>query len=273
MALNNTPEVKGGFFTGATDVITELIKTGKSVQAAENESARQIVEIGGGKYYWDAYNRQYRRFKEPIPDDEMFPSPLEFFTLDGLISYIVTNVEGLIPDTPDKKLILQVVDHRKVVLLSHPSEHKKERHVIASCMAHVPDLTFGSYLDTERFNTMLLSKFVETDSRDTLFKVVKSMTKEQSCTTTDDGVSQAITVKQGIASASNVVFQNPVPLKPMRTFTEIDQPESNFTLRVNEDAQCALFEADGGAWKNQAVRQIANYLIGELIGQNVIVIA
>lgn len=269
----NIPEMKGGFFTGATELVKELIDTGVKMQKMDAEALQSVVEIDGVKYYWDRMNYQYRPFKAPLPEDERVPAPLEFFTLDGLISYIVTNVEGLIPDTPDKKLILQVVDHRKVVLLSHPSEHKKERHVIASCMAHVPDLTFGSYLDTERFNTMLLSKFVETDSRDTLFKVVKSMTKEQSCTTTDDGVSQAITVKQGIASASNVVFQNPVPLKPMRTFTEIDQPESNFTLRVNEDAQCALFEADGGAWKNQAVRQIANYLIGELIGQNVIVIA
>lgn len=128
-------------------------------------------------------------------------------------------------------------------------------------------------MDTETFNTMLLSMFIETQARADLFKVIKSMTKEQNLNTTDDGVSQVITVKQGVSLASNVQFQNPVPLKPMRTFAEIEQPESNFTLRVNEDAQAALFEADGGAWKNEAVKKIKDYLNRNLYGHNVVIIA
>lgn len=90
---------------------------------------------------------------------------------------------------------------------------------------------------------------------------------------TDDGISQVITTKQGVSMAQNVVFQNPVPLKPMRTFTEVDQPESNFTLRVDEDANCALYEADGGAWKNEAVINIHDYLKNNLYGQNIVVLA
>ena len=137
----------------------------------------------------------------------------------------------------------------------------------------VPDITFGRYMDTELFNTQLLSKFIDTPARAELFRVIKSMTKEQGCTTTDDGISQVITTKQGVSMAQNVVFQNPVPLKPMRTFTEVDQPESNFTLRVDEDANCALYEADGGAWKNEAVINIHDYLKNNLYGQNIVVLA
>lgn len=90
---------------------------------------------------------------------------------------------------------------------------------------------------------------------------------------TDDGVSQVLTVKQGVSLAQNVTLQNPVPLKPMRTFSEVDQPESNFTLRVNGDADVALFEADGGAWKNAAVANIKNYLESKLYGYGVVVLA
>lgn len=153
------------------------------------------------------------------------------------------------------------------------TEREKVRHVIAGCSAHTPKIYFERYLDTEQFNTMLLSTFIDTEARKLLFTVVKSMTKEQNLNTTDDGVSQVITVKQGISTASNVQFQNPVPLKPMRTFIEIEQPESNFTLRVNERAECALFESDGGAWKNIAVQRIASYIRSMIFVSNVVVLA
>ena len=59
----------------------------------------------------------------------------------------------------------------------------------------------------------------------------------------------------------------------MRTFSEIEQPESNFVLRVDRDANIALFEADGGAWKNAAVARIRDYLKWRLSDCPVVVIA
>lgn len=276
MAVNTTPEIKSaGFFGGATELANFLVETGAKSERMSVENMQKVIEIDGKKYVWNRNNYCWVPVKpvDFIPDDVPFPAAYTFFTLDGLIDYIVENVEGLIPSEPEKRLILQVVDHTTVKLISHPSEHHKERHVIAKCDAHVPDISFGRYMDTEQFNTQLLSKFIDTEARAALFRVIKSMTKEQGCNTTDDGVSQVITVKQGVSMAANVTFQNPVPLKPMRTFAEIDQPESNFTLRVNEDAECALFEADGGAWKNEAVTRIRDYLRSKLSGQNVAVIA
>ena len=270
MANSSTPEMKGGFFTGATEVVKELVNMGSEMEKAYQES-RGIVMIGGHEHYWDPDKKEYVRIEIPKPEDDPFPDPYVFFTLDGIVDYICTDVEGIIHDFGS--LILHVVDQHTVKLMTPPSCNSKKRRVIAMCTAHVPRITFESYMDTERFNTMLLSNFIETEARENLFRVIKSMTKEQGCTTTDDGVSQVITVKQGVSTASNVAFQNPVPLKPMRTFTEIEQPESNFTLRVNEHAHCALFEADGGAWKNEAVQRIRDYLKQQLYGENIVVIA
>lgn len=278
MATNPTTDIKNaGFFGGATELAQYLVETGAAHERSnmEIESKQKIMEIDGQKYCWDSRNLCWVPIKPVkfIPDDEIVPPALTFFTLDGLIDYIKENVEGLIPTEPEHRLILQVVDHTSVRLMSHPSEHHKQRTIIAKCDAHVPDITFGRYMDTELFNTQLLSKFIDTPARAELFRVIKSMTKEQGCTTTDDGISQVITTKQGVSLAQNVVFQNPVPLKPMRTFTEVDQPESNFTLRVDEDANCALYEADGGAWKNEAVINIHDYLKNNLYGQNIVVLA
>lgn len=262
-----------GFFTGADDLAKYLVTIGMQIQKSETEAMNTLVEINGVQHYWDRNNYQYRPVKPIIPDDEPVPEPYVFFTLDGLIEYIKANTEGLIPEQPETPLILHVVDHDTVKLMSKPTKHRKQRHCIAKVDAHTPRIIFGDYLDVERFNTQLLSMFIETEARKLLFTVVKSMTKEQNLNTTDDGVSQVITVKQGVSTATNVQFQNPIPLKPMRTFSEVDQPESNFTLRVSENAECALFESDGGAWKNEAVARIGEYLRNNLHGYNVVVIA
>ena len=57
-------------------------------------------------------------------------------------------------------------------------------------------------------------------------------------------------------------------LRPYRTFTEVVQPASDFIFRMKEDRgiTCALFEADGGAWKNAAMKNIKEYLEFELEG-------
>ena len=80
----------------------------------------------------------------------------------------------------------------------------------------------------------------------------------------DDGVSQKATVKTGIASKGDAIVPSPACLKPFRTFVEVDQPISSFIFRMKDDRcggiQCALFEADGGAWKVSAMASIKAYL-------------
>jgi len=68
-----------------------------------------------------------------------------------------------------------------------------------------------------------------------------------------------LSIGSGVASVSEVRVPNPVSMKPYRTFVEVDQPESNFIFRMREGMQAALFEADGGAWKNVAMNNIKKY--------------
>ncbi len=56
-----------------------------------------------------------------------------------------------------------------------------------------------------------------------------------------------------------------VSLRPFRTFREIEQPESEFLFRMQSSGNgvppmCALFEADGGAWRMEAIARIKTFL-------------
>ena len=48
-------------------------------------------------------------------------------------------------------------------------------------------------------------------------------------------------------------------VNPDRTL-EVEQPASDFLLRLDKEGRPALYEADGGAWKLEAKRNIAAYL-------------
>ena len=53
-----------------------------------------------------------------------------------------------------------------------------------------------------------------------------------------------------------------------RTFMEVEQPESAFVFRMRQNerdgVECAIFEADGGAWMNAAMKNVKEYLQYEL---------
>ena len=79
----------------------------------------------------------------------------------------------------------------------------------------------------------------------------------------------------GIARVEDVPVPNPVELMPYRTFREVTQPTSTFILRLKPGRDgalptCALFEADGGAWKLRAIQSIAAYLTENTEGITII---
>lgn len=79
----------------------------------------------------------------------------------------------------------------------------------------------------------------------------------------DNGITQQVKVQTGIQLAGMENIRPIVRLEPYRTFPEIDQPESDFLLRVKDD-QVGIFEADGGMWKLYAKTLIKAYLENEL---------
>lgn len=213
------------------------------------EKKEPIIELDQGTFSRVSLNR----VTEPVA------SKLTVSTLTGLVDYIKTNVDHL-----EGKLLIQVKSPEEVALYS-PLNADREREKYVSAEAILPNnVAYERFLDTERFNIMLQSAFVNNKDKEILLKYTGLIQDDAVKTIGDDGVSQQVTVKTGVASVGQAVVPNPVTLAPFRTFPEVEQPESKFIFRMKEGPSAALFEADGGAWRNKAILNIKAYLEKEL---------
>lgn len=183
---------------------------------------------------------------------------LQINTLTGLIGYIKANLERT-----DSNFYLQVYDE-KTVYLKGVLDSEGEREKLVKVNAIVPNFDYGYFLGSEELIIALQSKFTSSKDRDLLLKVIGNVKEENVRTTGDNGISQAVTIKTGVASADDVLVPNPVALAPYRTFLEVEQPTSSFIFRMKDGPKGAVFEADGGAWRNQAIFNICEYLAEEL---------
>lgn len=185
---------------------------------------------------------------------------IEMNTLTSLVDYIKANI-----DTMSKKMIIQVVDPTKVLLYSN-LDSERVRETIVEVNAQIPFFEFGRFMDHESFCIALQSKFIDNEDRALVLKFAGTVEEGTVAQYGDDGITQKATVKTGIASKGDAVVPNPVRLIPFRTFMEVEQPASDFIFRMRSERgiQCAIFEADGGAWKNSAANSIKSYLVTEL---------
>ena len=248
-----------------------LLKAGMKMQSDLNELKRpEVMSINGHNYI--TVGNRIELVKPVLPEKIVKPDTFTAFSLDGLIDYIKSDVDGIFKDA-ERRHIVRVTSPTKVEVISPTTGYWMERIIVAQCAAVVPDITFGRFMDTDDFQIMVQTSFEDSDNRAIVLKLAGSVRKEQSMQTADDGTSQKVTINTGVATASDVIVKNPVILTPFRTFREVHQPESPFILRFNEDARAALFTGDGSAWKLEAVANIAEYLKANLAGYNVEVIA
>lgn len=191
---------------------------------------------------------------------------IEMNTLSSLVDYIKANVDEM-----SGKMIIHVQSPTKVQMYSQ-LDYERKREYMVEVNAQVPDFRFNQFTDHEPFCINLQSKFIDAPGTDRTLLLKFAGTVEAGTVAEygDDGVTQKATVKTGIASKGEAIVPNPVILQPYRTFVEVPQPYSQYIFRMKQDKydgiQCALFEADGGAWKIEAMKEIKAYLEEQLSG-------
>ena len=213
----------------------------------------EVLDINGGKYVDKDVHRV---------DKELRASAIQMNTLTSLVDYLKAGVDSMAD-----KMLVQVVSPMKVIVLSMLDADRK-REELVDVKAMIPDFEYGRYMGNERFIIALQSKFIANDDRALLLQFAGTVKDESIAQYGDDGVTQKATIKTGITSVGDAVVPNPVKLRPFRTFIEVEQPESAFVFRMRQaeghGVECAIFEADGGAWKNAAMKSIKEYLQYEL---------
>lgn len=174
-------------------------------------------------------------------------------SLSGLIEYIQSEFDS------DKRLMVHVESPTEVKCFDALNENASRNNYIEA-KAMLPHFPFDRFIGSEEFNIKLQSGFVKNDDRDIMLQVVGNIREDNVNEVGDDGISQSVTAKTGIATVGQVKVPNPVALMPYRTFTEVEQPESNFVFRMKSGPTCALIEADGGEWQLEAMKNIKAFL-------------
>lgn len=188
------------------------------------------------------------------------PEQLHLDTLTGLVKAILFEPCS---DDNAQRLLVHVIDQCSVHVMSELWDARRRYHYYTA-LSMVPQATFGQWMDHERAIIELRTLYAPTPDREYLLDLLSSMDLQQGVKTTDNGVTQEVVAKRGVVLKESICVKPIVRLKPYRTFLEVDQPESEFLLRVNGEGQVALYEADAGAWKLEAKRNIAAWLEDKL---------
>ena len=229
------------------------------------ELAEPHVMLFNGRDYCD---------KVMIPiDHELRADYICMTTLSSLVDYVRSGI-----DLKDQRYIIHVVSPTEVRLISGLDGDRK-RETLVKVNAELPEFSFNREVEKEKFVIGIQSKFVDnlTDDKALILKFAGTVKSGSVSEYSDDGVSQKATVKKGVSSMTEAIVPSPCRLTPYRTFTEVQQPTSDFIFRLsdgrNDEVYCALYEADGGAWRSVAKENIRKYLEEQLSDVAILIVS
>ena len=185
-----------------------------------------------------------------LPEDR--PRNLEVSGLDSLCKLIKTELDKI-----GTTVMIRVVSYDRVEVFTTYLQDFT-RYQLYSARADVPGFRTG-FREREQALIELRSLFLQNEGVAYLLGLLSRMSEQSQVDTHDNGVTQTVETVQGIALKANETIKPRVSLAPFRTFLEVEQPESEFLLRVSEDGKIGLFEADGGVWKLEAKQNICQY--------------
>lgn len=227
------------------------------------EKQVQLIEKDGRQYTSSAIHP----VKAPSPES------LCLSTLSGLCEFINNNADKF----NKQKLLIQIVSFDELHLWGPLTTLWRTREKFACVsLPEYDGFDFGRKMNHETFLIALQTHFEETEDLKKLLALAGTIKAGKVQTSSDDGISQTVESKLDVHLAAEKEVPNPVHLRPFRTFRDLDkQPLSKFVFRVHQKEDelpsLALYEADGGAWRLDAMSFIFNYLKIADIGVQIIV--
>lgn len=241
----------------------------KALQYLVSLAENKTYEIGGQTYSDHDLHRV-------VPHIER-PSKINFASLDGIVKAIRTEIERV-----TCPIFVSVSAHDKVEVFTTYRSDNMERDSLYTAIPELPRRP-GEWNSYDDAMIILRSRYIQNEGTEYILGLLSHISDDNNVQSNDNGLSQQVTVKQGVSLSAKAAVKPRVVLKPFRTFLEVDQPESEFLLRLRPgdkdkgiEAQIGLFEADGGAWKLDAKHYIAAYFeksLADLIESGKVVVA
>ena len=231
----------------------------------------ETFEIHGDSY---TTNNNMKRIAPHIDQ----PEAITFSSLDAIVQTLKAEV-----DRPEitKPVFVNVHGHDFVSVFTTLRFDNLERDTIYEAKPILPrPFEAWSYHDDAIIT--LRSRFVQNEDIEYLIGLLSRISNDDSVTSEDNGVTQKVTAVKGVSLKTYEIPKTRVRLAPFRTFLEVEQPESEFLLRIkqgdkenNIQTQIGIIEADGGAWKLAAKHNIADYFrehLMSLIADNKVIV-
>lgn len=211
-------------------------------------------------------------FMEVEPDLDMVQE-IRLNSLDAIVKFVTSEATNL----TDSILYLTVPNHLTVNCFTSPDkECKNLRTALYEAKAtDVPGWAEKMQLGFEEAQIALRTRFQLTDDIQYAQKLLSDITTGCKVTYNDNGVATNIVTQQGVALQGKTTIRPIINLRPYRTFQEVEQPASDFLIRVN-DRYITFIEADGGMWKLAARETVKAYLeehLAQLIADGKVVVA
>ena len=213
-------------------------------------AAPTTVEVDGS-----VYSNQELTF---IQDKKPMPRCIDLTGLDSVCKMVRNEAEHV-----GLQIFIQVKDYKNVSVFT-ALDGDEDRLYLYKCVADTPAVTTDRFMPYEKAVIELRSLYIPNEGSKYLLNLLSSISNESKVTSSDNGVTQQVEARSGIALNSMVKVEPRVALQPFRTFIEVEQPESEFLLRINDRGEIGLFPADGGVWKLEATRYIAGYFEANL---------
>lgn len=247
-------------------MINEHVPDATFVTEVAKLAQPQLKEVGRGQHIFMAGN-QHVLIGAPLLAE---PKTLDVSTLQAIVdgAFDIQSAEPEAGSETKPKILVHVVSPTEVRVVAPNVGDEKQQFVYVRANASTPRLTLGNYIPLDLFIIQLQTMFGATEDRHRVLQFIGGMTAGLAAEITDDGVSQSVTTRKGLTRAGvAVAFENPVWLEPFRTFPEVEQPISNFVLRLQQQksgeeysATAMLLEADGGAWRREAIANVGEWL-------------
>lgn len=215
----------------------------------------QRFDIDGHHYFTDRDGL----VNEIKPDLEMRES-INLTSLDALIKIVKTEA------VKDYSLLYVTVStHNAVKCFTNPSENLRwnREYLYTASATDVPGWNDKVTMNFEEALIALRTRFQPATDTEYALRLLSNITTGGKVTYNDNGVATSIITKKGIDLQSNESIKPIIRLRPYRTFQEVEQPESEFLIRISERG-ITFIEADGGMWKLHARSIVKAFLEAEL---------
>lgn len=204
------------------------------------------------------YMKTYRGY------EKLSKPSVETITTNSL-SGLVEMVKTVIINNDLKKtipLIVNVDVNNIKVTTSHDVAGKYD--LIIEGNPLLPILSLGHSQSVEELIIKLSTAFIETNNTTKFIESISNLRIVEEVEFDDNGIGQTVTAKKGAQVNQKYTVTPIVKLKPIRSYAEIEQVESKFLFRVNQTGSVTLHEADGGQWRYEVQKRIAEYLNNNL---------